>query len=291
MILRLAAMPAMQLQVGGGVRARRAAVDALLRCRRRPRGGRQRRGDATDRGRCTGCDASVRDASCWRFDVRLDADGTPRCATHGWQTDEPRRSGRHSSAFRPAGLTHVLCTDVERDGALTGPNLALYAEARATLSRISQWQASGGVRCRARSARAGATGVAAAISGRALLEDRSHPRSCGHSCQTHNSLPRRPRRPGRQGRALPRSPGRGRHPRARRALSRRRRGRTGVLRHHREPDGRTVDRSWVRRVARVLDIPFCVAGGIRSRRGRRGRARTPAPKRSRSTRPRSRIRG
>jgi imidazole glycerol-phosphate synthase subunit HisF len=30
------------------------------------------------------------------------------------------------------------------------------------------------------------------------------------------------------------------------------------------PDGRSVDRSWVRRVARLLDIPFCVAGGIRT---------------------------
>ena len=30
------------------------------------------------------------------------------------------------------------------------------------------------------------------------------------------------------------------------------------------PDGRTVDRSWVDRVATVIDIPFCVAGGIRS---------------------------
>ena len=30
------------------------------------------------------------------------------------------------------------------------------------------------------------------------------------------------------------------------------------------PDGRSVDRSWVSRVAAVLDIPFCVAGGIRS---------------------------
>ena len=29
------------------------------------------------------------------------------------------------------------------------------------------------------------------------------------------------------------------------------------------PDGRSVDRSWVTRVARILDIPFCVAGGIR----------------------------
>ncbi|MBS0212280.1 MAG: imidazole glycerol phosphate synthase subunit HisF [Proteobacteria bacterium] len=30
------------------------------------------------------------------------------------------------------------------------------------------------------------------------------------------------------------------------------------------PEGRTVDRAWVERVARILDIPFCVAGGIRS---------------------------
>lgn len=30
------------------------------------------------------------------------------------------------------------------------------------------------------------------------------------------------------------------------------------------PDGRSVDRSWVNRVAEVLDIPFCVAGGIKS---------------------------
>ena len=30
------------------------------------------------------------------------------------------------------------------------------------------------------------------------------------------------------------------------------------------PEGRTVERKWVRRVAQVLDIPFCVAGGIRS---------------------------
>jgi cyclase len=29
-------------------------------------------------------------------------------------------------------------------------------------------------------------------------------------------------------------------------------------------EGRAVDFDWVRRVARVLDIPFCVAGGIRS---------------------------
>ena len=30
------------------------------------------------------------------------------------------------------------------------------------------------------------------------------------------------------------------------------------------PQGRSLDRSWVTRVARTLDIPFCVAGGIRT---------------------------
>ena len=30
------------------------------------------------------------------------------------------------------------------------------------------------------------------------------------------------------------------------------------------PDDRIVDRRWVSRVAKVIDIPFCVAGGIRS---------------------------
>ncbi|KRD39326.1 imidazole glycerol phosphate synthase subunit HisF [Lysobacter sp. Root916] len=30
------------------------------------------------------------------------------------------------------------------------------------------------------------------------------------------------------------------------------------------PQGRSVDRDWVERVARTIDIPFCVAGGIRS---------------------------
>jgi cyclase len=30
------------------------------------------------------------------------------------------------------------------------------------------------------------------------------------------------------------------------------------------PESRTVDRSWVNRVAATLDIPFCVAGGIRT---------------------------
>jgi len=66
---------------------------------------------------------------------------------------------------------HVLCTDVARDGALAGPNLELYAEAVRRFPTI-QWQSSGGVSSGADLAALAATGASAAISGRALLEDR-----------------------------------------------------------------------------------------------------------------------
>jgi len=36
------------------------------------------------------------------------------------------------------------------------------------------------------------------------------------------------------------------------------------------PEHRSVDRAWVERVARLIDIPFCVAGGIRSVEDARG---------------------
>jgi phosphoribosylformimino-5-aminoimidazole carboxamide ribotide isomerase len=65
----------------------------------------------------------------------------------------------------------VLCTDVERDGALSGPNLELYAEAVRRFPGLA-WQASGGVRDAGDLAALADTGVAAVISGRALLEGR-----------------------------------------------------------------------------------------------------------------------
>jgi phosphoribosylformimino-5-aminoimidazole carboxamide ribotide isomerase len=64
-----------------------------------------------------------------------------------------------------------LCTDIDRDGALGGPNLALYQEALQRFPRI-QWQASGGIGSGADLAALAAHGVPAAISGKALLEER-----------------------------------------------------------------------------------------------------------------------
>jgi phosphoribosylformimino-5-aminoimidazole carboxamide ribotide isomerase len=103
------------------------------------------------------------------FDVRLDAD-IPRVATHGWQRQSELSLWDALANFADSGLKHVLCTDVSRDGALAGPNVALYREAVQRHPQI-HWQASGGIRD-ARDLHALAeAGAAAAISGKALLEN------------------------------------------------------------------------------------------------------------------------
>ena len=103
------------------------------------------------------------------FDVRLDAGGTPRVATHGWQRQSELSLWSALANYAGSPLKHVLCTDVDRDGALAGPNVALYADAVRRHPHI-HWQASGGIRD-ARDLHALAdTGAAAAVSGKALLE-------------------------------------------------------------------------------------------------------------------------
>jgi phosphoribosylformimino-5-aminoimidazole carboxamide ribotide isomerase len=105
------------------------------------------------------------------FDVRLDAGGTPRLTTHGWESQTDTSLWDVLESYLPHGARHVLCTDVARDGALSGPNLALYAEAVRRFPTV-QWQASGGVASGADLRALADTGVASVISGRALLEDR-----------------------------------------------------------------------------------------------------------------------
>jgi len=105
------------------------------------------------------------------FDVRLDEGGTPRLATHGWERQTQTSLWDAVERYLPAGLRHVLCTDVAKDGALSGPNLDLYQQCVHRFPSIA-WQASGGVSAAADLHSLAATGAAAVISGRALLEGR-----------------------------------------------------------------------------------------------------------------------
>jgi phosphoribosylformimino-5-aminoimidazole carboxamide ribotide isomerase len=105
------------------------------------------------------------------FDVRFAGDGVPYLTTHGWTKATQMPLDAAIERYAGAGLRHVLCTDVERDGALTGPNLDLYRDCVRRWPEIA-FQASGGVRDSRDLSALAEIGIAAAISGKALLEDR-----------------------------------------------------------------------------------------------------------------------
>lgn len=105
------------------------------------------------------------------LDVRMDENDTPYVATHGWTRDSAQTLWDTLEAYSAENLRHVLCTDVERDGTLQGPNLRLYTTCRQRFPDI-RFQASGGVRDSRDLSDLAATGVDYAISGKALLEGR-----------------------------------------------------------------------------------------------------------------------
>lgn len=102
-------------------------------------------------------------------DVRIDADGTPRVAAAGWQESTGVALNELLAGYLSSRLAHVLCTDISRDGKLTGPNAALYSSLVQRFPAL-QIQASGGVSSLDDLRALRATGAAGAIVGRALYE-------------------------------------------------------------------------------------------------------------------------
>ena len=103
------------------------------------------------------------------LDVRVDEQGEAFVTTHGWTRATGHRLDDVIAGFRQAGLRHVLCTDVSRDGAMAGPNVELYRRVVAHHPQV-RLQASGGVRSAADLAELAAAGAHAAIVGKALLD-------------------------------------------------------------------------------------------------------------------------
>ena len=105
------------------------------------------------------------------FDVRVGEDGVPTPSLKGW-TEAADFDLWDALDRYPAGtLSHVLITDVGRDGALTGPNLDLLSEARRRRPDL-RIQASGGVSSLDDLTAAAAIGCDGAIVGRAIYEGR-----------------------------------------------------------------------------------------------------------------------
>jgi phosphoribosylformimino-5-aminoimidazole carboxamide ribotide isomerase len=103
------------------------------------------------------------------LDVNVGDDGIPLVTTQGWTASSTSTVFECIADFKSAGLTHVLCTDVSRDGAMAGPNLELYQQILGRFPDL-QLQASGGVRNIDDLLVLRAAGLPAAITGRALLD-------------------------------------------------------------------------------------------------------------------------
>lgn len=111
---------------------------------------------------------------CLAFDVRSAPGTEPRVCTQAWQVESSVTLWQALTRYPVGSIQHVLCTDIARDGMLSGPNLELYRSAVARFPGIA-WQASGGVRSAADLAALRTIGVTATVSGKALLEERIRP--------------------------------------------------------------------------------------------------------------------
>lgn len=109
-----------------------------------------------------------------RITVALDVrrvDGCWQLPTEGWTKQSGVELEGLLQRYAEAGLCHVLCTDIDRDGMLAGPNITLYRDVAALLPEL-HLQASGGVRDIGDIEAAREAGCAGAVLGKALLEGR-----------------------------------------------------------------------------------------------------------------------
>lgn len=110
-------------------------------------------------------------AAAWgaeRFIVGADA-AEGRIRIHGWLEDGGMSLEDFISFYMQHGITRVLCTDISRDGMLSGPNVDLYA---GIMRRFPACKliASGGVSCAGDIRALEAAGIPAVVFGKAFYE-------------------------------------------------------------------------------------------------------------------------
>ncbi|WDE03538.1 1-(5-phosphoribosyl)-5-[(5-phosphoribosylamino)methylideneamino]imidazole-4-carboxamide isomerase [Thalassomonas viridans] len=103
------------------------------------------------------------------LDIRIDEQGQKQLPTHGWIKDSGITLEPLLGSYQNAGIKHVLCTDISKDGTLSGSNVALYSELCQKYPEIA-WQASGGIGSLDDIKALIPAGVSGVILGRSLLE-------------------------------------------------------------------------------------------------------------------------
>jgi len=105
------------------------------------------------------------------LDARADVEGVFRLPVHGWTEASGLALFALLQRYADAGLRHLLCTDIARDGMLAGLNLGLYREIAMRFPDVAV-QASGGVATLDDVRGALQAGAAGVVLGKALLEGR-----------------------------------------------------------------------------------------------------------------------
>jgi len=103
------------------------------------------------------------------LDIKIDHQGNKTLPTHGWINDSGVNLEDLLDAYIEAGIKHILCTDISKDGTLSGSNVDLYRELCEKYPSID-WQASGGIGSLEDIKALIPTGVSGVILGRSLLE-------------------------------------------------------------------------------------------------------------------------
>ena len=169
LVKALVAQTALKVQTGGGVRTR-TDVEGMLAAG----ASRVVLGTIAVREPETVCDW-LREFGAERItlalDVRQDADGDWRLPVAGWTESSTATLDSLLARYADAGVRHLLCTDIARDGMLTGYSLDLYRQLALRWPDL-RLQASGGVRNAGDIQAAREAGASGAILGRALLEGR-----------------------------------------------------------------------------------------------------------------------
>lgn len=167
-VQRLAGVPGLDVQCGGGIRNEESIIRLLdAGAARAVIGSRAVRDPERVLGwlQLFGAEQLV-----LALDVRTSG-GEPELLTQGWQEASGVLLWPLLEHYVQHGLRHLLCTDIDCDGTLQGTNVSLYTEILRRHPELAL-QASGGIGSMEDVARLKDAGVPSAIVGRALLEGR-----------------------------------------------------------------------------------------------------------------------
>ncbi|MEN7344139.1 MAG: HisA/HisF-related TIM barrel protein, partial [Pseudomonadota bacterium] len=164
---QMATKSGMKVQIGGGIR-QDAHIDALLdaNVERVVIGSLAVKSPETVK---TWFERYGSDRIVLALDVRLDENNDAIVATDAWTQSTGKTIERVIADYQSVGLKHVLCTDIGRDGAMSGPSISLYRRLLRKFPDIAL-QASGGVSSIEDLIALRDAGIPAAITGKALLE-------------------------------------------------------------------------------------------------------------------------